>query len=705
MQLYINEKPAIIKKGTSIKLTRENPAITQSGDYTLDVTLPLSGCKENLAIFGPAHYRAASPQTFAGKSYPFYLNAGKIQLSGTAIVTQISDEEIKLQLLAGNSELNFDNREEGERYIDELDIGLAYDEEWKTNKLGLDRGTQNPKDTARLLHSLASLIQNSERADQLMHGTNEQTNCVLFPIYSTSDGAFSNRQEIQYFVHKDDADRDPVYDYIGYRFSLKSGLLEYLPNSHAIYPNLIGNQGLNFTDDMSFAPQPYLCFILERVLAAVGYELKPTDNCMRQGWLGKIFIANARETIEFCECLPHWTVQEFLTELRNAFGVIIYAEGKKCRAVSRSSIYSASNIKELHNVIDERNVEITEDGDNQGSSSGNVSYNHSEAVPNRLNIGSDPYENMEVKRVYNNAQFIFNSMLGEDGTPEEKEKIANSSILFYETYTGRRYGCFNASEDSANPRYELREVDQLGPLFRDDTFDEGTALNIVPAFMGEDIPTHRHRFDLIQVDLSGTREYHGTFNAPSTEEPTQEEGGDKYGFFVPYLITTDSRTRYTRSKFSLQKYLQDGEGITESSDNATRDIMEVAVNAGEYTCKWNSHPDAPIYSIELTQIVPHPIGSQYMLDRMDADNIKKLGGTDYFSLHSAFGSEMKNNLNGNYLKFDSRIVHQFSFTDQQIDPTALYLINGRRFACQKLELTIDEDGLQPLIKGYFFELQ
>ena len=135
--------------------------------------------------------------------------------------------------------------------------------------------------------------------------------------------------------------------------------------------------------------------------------------------------------------------------------------------------------------------------------------------------------------------------------------------------------------------------------------------------------------------------------------------------------------------------------------------MEVAVNDGKYSCKWNSHPDEQMYSVELTQIVPHPIGSQYMLDRMDAGNIKRIGSIleDYFSLHSEFGSNMVESLNANVLKFDSRIVHQFSFTDHQIDPTALYLINGRRFACQKLELTIDEDGLKPLIKGYFFELQ
>lgn len=703
MQLLIDNKPVIVKKGTSIRLTRENPAISQNGDYTLDVTLPLSGCLENINVFGIPHYRHQPIVGLADKTFQFALEASLLRLTGTAVVTQVSEEEIKLQLLAGNTELNFDNREGGEKYIDELDLGRAYDEEWKADTWIPSSFSQNAKNTARCLHSLSTLIPSAQRADQLMHGTNEQTNCVLFPIYSTADGAFSNRQEIQYFVSKKNANSNPVFDYVGYRFSLKNGMREYLPNSNKFYiPVVEEAQGLNFTDDMRLAPQPYLCFILERVLAAIGYELRPKDNCMRQGWLGKIFIANARETIEFCECLPHWTVQDFLTELRNAFGVVIYAEGKKCRAVSRSSIYIQSNIKTLYNVIDERSVEISADENNTSTSSGNVSYNHSDSVPNRLNIGTAPYENMEVLRVAS-AQHIFNSMMGEGGTAEEKEKIANSSILFYEKYSGSRYGCFNTAGESEQPNYELREVDQLGPLFRNETYDEGTTLNIVPAFMGEDVPTHRHRFD----KYPGTEGdgYKGTFYEPKTEEPTQEEGGDMYGFFVPYIVTTDSRVSYTRSKFSLQKYLQDGTGTTESSDNATRDIMEVAVNAGQYSCKWNSYPDDWTNNQQLSLNVPYAIGSQYMVDRMDEGNIKKIGLPDHFSLHSAFNSNMINNLNGSIIRFDSRIVHQFSFTDREYDPTKLFIINGRRFACQKLELTINEEGISPLIKGYFFELQ
>ena len=107
MQLLIDNNPVIVKKGTSIRLTRENPAISQNGDYTLDVTLPLAGCLENINVFGIPHYRHQPLVGLADKTFQFALEASLLRLTGTAVVTQVSEEEIKLQLLAGNTELNF----------------------------------------------------------------------------------------------------------------------------------------------------------------------------------------------------------------------------------------------------------------------------------------------------------------------------------------------------------------------------------------------------------------------------------------------------------------------------------------------------------------------------------------------------------------------------------------------------------------------
>ena len=193
MQLLIDNKPVIVKKGTSIRLTRENPSISQNGDYTLDVTLPLAGCLENINVFGIPHYRHQPLVGLADKTFQFSLEASRLRLTGTAVVTQVSEEEIKLQLLAGNTELNFDNREGGEKYIDELDLGTAYGDIWEDDSLPVE---QTPKNTLRMLHS--NLI-NREMAEKLMHGQNADTDCVLFPIYSTTDQELSNAQTWQWW--------------------------------------------------------------------------------------------------------------------------------------------------------------------------------------------------------------------------------------------------------------------------------------------------------------------------------------------------------------------------------------------------------------------------------------------------------------------------------------------------------------------------
>lgn len=704
MQLLINNIPVIVKKGTSIRLTRENPAISQNGDYTLDVTLPLSGCLENINVFGIPHYRHQPLVGLADKTFQFALEASRLRLTGTAVVTQVSEEEIKLQLLAGNTEFNFDNREGGDKYIDELDLGAAYGDIFEDEKkYSVMPEKQTPRNTLRLLQSKARLIPDRKRAEELMHGPNDLTDCVLFPIYSTTDDEFANRQAWQWWCNwlNHEHSNTPQVAYSGYRFTLvETGDLIMLPNS-VPYENV----NYKLSEYNHFSPQPYLCVILEKVLAAIGYTLTSEDNCMRQGWLGKIFVANARETIYFRECLPHWTVEEFLTELRNAFGIILYVEGKTVKAVSRESIYQGAGQTNIFDVIDERTTEISTEADNKGTTTGNVSYNFSDVVPKMLNIGTDPYENMKVERVTAITQTNINDRL-ENGTDEEKDNIYKSASLFYRKKIGDRYAVFNKSDKTgAEGDYKLQRVDHLGPLFREENFDSGTGLNIVPCFMMEDKPTYRQRLERFYIDDHDNDIYRvGTF-LPETEDPTTEEGGRYNGFFVPFLVTEDTMTAYSTPKFSLQQYIETGTGEVETSDSEHKDIMEVAVNAGIYTRPYNIEPEKDSSSQMQSAKIPYPIGARFTFSRKNPDEIKTIGTENFFALHGKPESKIVQALNGSALKYDGRVVHQFSFTDREFDPTKLFIINGRRFACQKLELTINEDGIAPLVKGYFFELE
>lgn len=52
MNIIIDNKRAVLKSGSSFEYIAENRYFTGSDSYTLTITFPLKGCKENIEIFG-----------------------------------------------------------------------------------------------------------------------------------------------------------------------------------------------------------------------------------------------------------------------------------------------------------------------------------------------------------------------------------------------------------------------------------------------------------------------------------------------------------------------------------------------------------------------------------------------------------------------------------------------------------------------------
>ena len=103
----------------SIKLTRENPYFTQSESYTLDVTLPMD-ILQNRSFFQNLQRMERSKQPQHMKCRLVVDNHPV--LTGTARVTQVTQESVKVQLVGGRSEVNFLSDDNGD-YIDELPLG------------------------------------------------------------------------------------------------------------------------------------------------------------------------------------------------------------------------------------------------------------------------------------------------------------------------------------------------------------------------------------------------------------------------------------------------------------------------------------------------------------------------------------------------------------------------------------------------------
>ena len=118
--LYLNDTQVYPDDQQSIKLTKENPYFTQSDSYTLDVTLPM-GIKENRSFFQNINRIERSKNVERMKCRLVVDN--RLLLDGSAKITQISEQEVKVQLLGGNSEINFLSDDE-KNYIDNLDLGV-----------------------------------------------------------------------------------------------------------------------------------------------------------------------------------------------------------------------------------------------------------------------------------------------------------------------------------------------------------------------------------------------------------------------------------------------------------------------------------------------------------------------------------------------------------------------------------------------------
>lgn len=116
IDLFLDNKRVVVALDSNIKFCRENPNISSSGDYTFDVNLPLS-IADNRIFFGPWHRIEANKNV---KTYDARLYADNFCiLNGSAKITGITNDVVKVQLYGDRSEFNAVH---GSKYIDELNL-------------------------------------------------------------------------------------------------------------------------------------------------------------------------------------------------------------------------------------------------------------------------------------------------------------------------------------------------------------------------------------------------------------------------------------------------------------------------------------------------------------------------------------------------------------------------------------------------------
>lgn len=600
IKLIIDGKEAVIKAGTSFKLTRMNPYFEDQGDFTFEVQLPLDGCAENWAIFGALHRAEVGLAGWANKELPMHLIAPPVNVVGVAKVMTVSEAEVKVQLLAGKSAVNdFGKDAEGkDLYIDELDLGLSLD---NTNT---PVGYQDPYDVKK------------------------KHLYVTFPV-KDSTGMIVN------------------YPLWTWHLSGTVWIRDY-----CTYKN--------------YAVQPYLATVINSIIRKLGYW--QLLNVFNSSWLKDVFVANNVQTNNVDDILPHWTVAEFFTELRNAFGVYLDVgeSVKSVNLVSLSSHYSGSAGVVLEEVLDELTADIDHDENAKTTKEGNTEYELG-SISGVLRLPDEVWQNAIIKTFSDDG--LLRRWIGENIREEEK---SSSKWLFVDLNLNRTYAYLKSAKDG---KFYLAQVDAFPPLIRNGAYykaatnrEINTKLRIVPLQMTyQNFKCEPYNLNLDQL------------------------------IGIPILMSYADSVVPDKQTYSVNGAIN---GNSESTTNETNklDKLYVAFNSN---AAWEKSGEVFPYKV--------PLGINYLptYDGFYLPLTLKTNIRQPFSLRPSLNETACVGYNLEFMdRIKTAVERQFLFLDDvDVDPTASYVIKGKRYACHKIEVTIDTNGVQPLKRGYFYEIE
>ena len=96
IELFLDNKPAVLRENVAIKLTRENVYFNKTGSYTYDIELPMQ-CAENRAIFGSIN--RVDTVTEYRELHAVLRVDNKVLLDGKAVINQIEGAFLLLAYL------------------------------------------------------------------------------------------------------------------------------------------------------------------------------------------------------------------------------------------------------------------------------------------------------------------------------------------------------------------------------------------------------------------------------------------------------------------------------------------------------------------------------------------------------------------------------------------------------------------------------
>ena len=399
-QLIIDGVEVVLPAGFATTVKRENSFFTKNGEYTYDCSLSLDN-DTNRRLYGFLQ-RLNKTEAVRTKRSAVLMADGKVYCRGTEVITGWTDEEVSVQIVAGNSELNY--------FIgDSLKIEF------------LDMGEIQ-----------GDIITPFSQANIGSNPTYPTVDYCLPTVYDQTANVYYN-----------------LYIARGFYGEALPKLIEYTgdPISRDEGSDYVHNAEVN----QQLRPQPFLCAIIRRLIQALGYTIG--ENQLEQTQFRKLFIVNTRNTKKYAEMLSGWTVQDFLEEVENLCNICFLVDNieRKVDILQKSVYYANCRIVPLQNVVDEYNMEVQEDSDAEWSNA-DISYDLPDnAVYRKLRLNKDLKSSATIKS-YPSFPFNVGRVIN----------AYSSHVIYKDTSTGRLYLMRRAPKDSD---FYKNEGDVLQPVF------------------------------------------------------------------------------------------------------------------------------------------------------------------------------------------------------------------------------------------------
>ena len=432
--------------------------------------------------------------------------------------------------------------------------------------------------------------------------------------------------------------------------------------------------GYNAPYIMNLAVQPNLMYIFRKVVEYEGYTLKRNDfDC--KPW-NLLYIASAYKTRELCKALPHWSSYTFIEEFRKLFNATIVFDDilKTCSVINASELTTADSIEV--EPMDEFTTDYDEDGSFSTSSTANLEYN----LGNSAN--RDNYE-VITKKVFDNFEIVHSKEL-----MGANKQFASTTLSWSEKQKRQtiieNFGNFYVYMVDENDNKSWKPAGIWSPLIRDSSSDDFVDLNISPA--AQVVENINFKSGLLEDKYYERRCLLSMPNDKESDSKECDVDDDGYSYTsVQDALDDESALDNSEDEQECMNIFFILPGRVQSTDGSTTKLSWV----GEKS-RW------PQFLTDYRINEGFRLGIAHFED-------------SYFSLSlcmkSEFGTTSLGTLHANGLKIDNKNCMEVKFKSDDIpDPSKIYIIRNKRFVCEKIEMEVKDDAIEPVYTGYFYML-